>query len=191
MANIVTAAQLRAILGVSPSLYNDAFLVEMIDVAEGVVLPMLTANQTSIYAYELKNNVATFYAYRDHDFAVGDSVVVSGLPSPFSATQTVTAVGATFFQTAITHADVPFRKFVPMGTAYLSGYSAAELYANNKQAESAVLAVATEVFQSRTAVGGQIEGTDFTVQPYRLGRGLINRVIGILGDLYDVNSLVG
>jgi hypothetical protein len=57
------------------------------------------------------------------------------------------------------------------------------------EVESAVLAVATEVFQSRSAVGGQIEGVDFQVTPFRLGRSLFNRVSGILGKHIDQESI--
>jgi hypothetical protein len=48
MPSIITAAQLRAVLGVSSSLYNDAYLEEIIGSAEAVILPMLTANQAAI-----------------------------------------------------------------------------------------------------------------------------------------------
>ena len=41
MPSIITASELRAIIGVSSSLYNDAYLEGIIDSAEGVILPML------------------------------------------------------------------------------------------------------------------------------------------------------
>ena len=44
MPAIVTAAQLRQILGVSSSLYNDAYLNDIIDTSEGVILPLLVSN---------------------------------------------------------------------------------------------------------------------------------------------------
>jgi hypothetical protein len=51
--------------------------------------------------------------------------------------------------------------------------------------------VSVEVFQSRIAPGGQIEGIDFTnVSPYRLGRSLFNRVSGLLGPYIDTDSMV-
>jgi hypothetical protein len=53
------------------------------------------------------------------------------------------------------------------------------------------LAVAVEVFQSRTAAGGQIEGVDFAVTPFRLGRSLFNRVVGLLGPYIDTESMIG
>jgi hypothetical protein len=75
--------------------------------------------------------------------------------------------------------------------ATLSGYSAATLYVGNSSIESAIYAVSIEVFQSRTAAGGQIEGVDFGATPYRMGRSLLNRVIGLLGNYIDVEIMVG
>jgi hypothetical protein len=42
MPNIVTVDELRAVLGVSDSLYDDAYLEQIIDSAELTILPMLT-----------------------------------------------------------------------------------------------------------------------------------------------------
>jgi hypothetical protein len=51
-------------------------------------------------------------------------------------------------------------------------------------------AISVEIFQSRIAAGGQIEGIDFQATPYRMGRSLLNRVMGILGSYVDVESMV-
>jgi hypothetical protein len=83
------------------------------------------------------------------------------------------------------------RQIIPNGMATLSGYSAATLYVGNASIESAIYAVSIEVFQSRTAAGGQIEGLDFASSPYRMGRSLQNRVIGLLGNYIDVEVMVG
>jgi hypothetical protein len=77
-----------------------------------------------------------------------------------------------------------------MGTATLQGYSAADLYATSAPIESAILAVSVEVFQSRVAAGGQIEGVDFTSTPYRMGRSLTNRVSTLLMPYLDVETVV-
>ena len=191
MPNIITAAQLRSVLGVSSSLYSDGYLDDIIDTAEQSILPLLIQNSTAIVAYELKDNVATFYTRRVHTFVVGQSIVVTGLPSPFTATHTVTAITDTSFSAALTSADVTRRQIIPNGTATLSGYSAATLYVGNASIESAIYAVSIEVFQSRTAAGGQIEGVDFASSPYRMGRSLLNRVIGLLGNYIDEGTMVG
>ena len=190
MPAIVTASQLRTVLGVSVSLYSDAYLDEIINTAEAVILPMLVANTSAVNAYKLESNVATYYTQRPHYFVAGQSVIVTGLPSPFSATVTVVDVKEYHFTAARTGADVTLRDIIPMGSATLSGYSAADLYANNAPIESAILAVSVEVFQSRVAAGGQIEGVDFASTPYRMGRSLTNRVSTLLMPYLDVETVV-
>ena len=188
MPSIVTAAQLRAVLGVSSSLYNDAYLNEIVNTSEAVILPMLVANTTAVDSYKLTSNVAYFYTLRPHHFVAGQSVIVTGLPSPFSATHTVVTDGDFQFTAALTNADVTLRESIPSGTATLSGYSAAEIYAGNDAIESAILAVSVEVFQSRIAAGGQIEGVDFASTPYRMGRSLTNRVSTLLYPYLDAEG---
>jgi hypothetical protein len=190
MPSIVTASQLRTVLGVSVSLYSDAYLDEIINTAEAVILPMLVANSSAVNAYKLESNVAYYYTQRPHHFVAGQSVIVSGLPAPFSATVTVVDVKEYHFTAARTNADVTLREIIPMGSATLSGYSAAELYSNSAPIESAVLAVSVEVFQSRVAAGGQIEGVDFASTPYRMGRSLTNRVSTLLMPFLDVETVV-
>jgi hypothetical protein len=191
MPAIITATQLRSVLGVSSSLYSDAYLDDIIDTAEQTILPLLIQNTTAIVDYALTSNVATFYTRRVHTFVVGQSIVVTGLPSPFTATHTITKVTDSSFSAALTSADVTRRQIIPNGIATLSGYSASTLYVGNSSIESAIYAVSIEVFQSRTAAGGQIEGLDFASSPYRMGRSLLNRVIGLLGNYIDVETMVG
>lgn len=191
MPAIITATQLRSVLGVSSSLYSDAYLDDIIDTAEQSILPLLIQNSTAVVEYELKDNVAIFYTRRVHTFVVGQSIVVTGLPAPFTATHTVTAITDSSFSAALTSSDVTRRQIIPNGTATLSGYSAATLYVGNASIESAIYAVSIEVFQSRTAAGGQIEGIDFAATPYRMGRSLLNRVVGLLGNYVDVDTMVG
>jgi hypothetical protein len=190
MPSIVTATQLRSVLGVSTSLYSDAYLNEIVNTSEAVILPMLVANTSAVNAYKLTSNVAYFYTQRPHHFVAGQSVIVAGLPSPFSATHTVVTGGVAYFTAALTNADVTLRQSIPMGTATLSGYSAAEIYAGNDAIESAILAVSVEVFQSRIAAGGQIEGVDFASTPYRMGRSLTNRVSTLLMPYLDAETVV-
>jgi hypothetical protein len=190
MPAIVTASQLRTVLGVSVSLYSDAYLDEIINTSEAVILPMLVANTSAVSAYGLKNNVATYYTQRMHHFVPGQSIVVTGLPAPFTATVTVVDVANYYFTAAITSADVTERDIIPEGVATLSGYSAAAIYANTPAIESAILAVSVEVFQSRVAAGGEIQGVDFASTPYRMGRSLTNRVSSLLQPYLDVETVV-
>jgi hypothetical protein len=189
MPVIVTADQLRTVLGVSVSLYSNDYLNEIINTAEAVILPMLVANTSAVQSYKLESNVATYYTQRAHHFVAGQSVIVTGLPAPFSATITVVTVGEYYFTAALTSTNVTLREIIPTGTATLSGYSAADLYATSPAIESAILAVSVEVFQSRVAAGGQIEGVDFTSTPYRMGRSLTNRVSTLLMPFLDVETV--
>lgn len=190
MPTIVTASQLRSILGVSSSLYDDTYLNQIINTAENVVLPLLVTYASRIDKVSLTSNVAYYHTATPHEFSEGQSVIITGCGSPFNATVTVTADEITeyVFTAAITNADVVEKNIIPAGTATLSG---ASTYVGNPNVESAVLAVSVEVFQARTAAGGQIEGVDFTVAPFRLGRSLFNRVSGLLGAYIDPESMVG
>jgi hypothetical protein len=211
MASIVTVAELRSILGVSVSLYSDAYLTDVIDTAEAVILPMLVKYASPISKVQLEDNVATYAVLGSNNFSEGQSVVITGCGSPFNGTFTILessnldsdyvvlnsnsrifvdgnyAEFNSYFTVAITNADILERYVIPSGLATLSG---ASTYVGVPAVESAVLAVSVEVFQSRIAPGGQIEGIDFTsVSPYRLGRSLFNRVSGLLGQYLDVGTM--
>ena len=190
MPSIVTASQLRTILGVSSSLYNDAYLDDIIDTSENIILPMLVTFSSSVAQVKLTNNVAYFVTATPHEFTEGQSVVITGCGSPFNGTRTVTTdeLSEYVFTASITNADIVEKNVIPAGTATLSG---ASTYVGNPNVESAVLATSVEVFQSRTAAGGQIEGIDLTVSPYRLGRSLFNRISGLLGPYIDTETMVG
>ena len=189
MPSIVTASQLRTVLGVSVSLYSDSYLDEIINTSEAVILPMLVANTSAIQSYKLDSNVAYFYTQREHHFVAGQTVIVTGLPAPFTATHTVVSVTPYSFTAALTSSNVTLREIIPMGTATLQGYSAADLYATSAPIESAILAVSVEVFQSRVAAGGEIQGVDFASTPYRMGRSLTNRVSTLLQPFLDVEGI--
>jgi hypothetical protein len=47
MPTIITASQLRSVLGVSSALYDDTYLNQIIDTAETVILPMLVSFQST------------------------------------------------------------------------------------------------------------------------------------------------
>lgn len=204
MPAIITASELRTVLGVPSSLYSDAYLDGIIDAAEQVILPLLTANQNAIAAVYLQSNVAYYITQKPNTFVAGQSVVVTGcVPATFNGTQTVTSnfydpfpfvpfaypAPYYFFTSAITNADITFRPVIPAGVAYLSGANAATLYSSTDAVEQAVTIVSVEIFQSVVAPGGQIEGVDFTPSPYRMGRSLQNRVIGLLGNYIDVSTM--
>lgn len=194
MPSIVTASSLRSVLGVSSALYSDAYLDDIIDTAEGVILPLLTAHSVAVTYVEIETNVAYFTTQMAHQFVEGQSIILAGIvPATFNGTRTVTDdhLSEFIFTTALVNADITLRATIPAGTATLSGQAAAVIYVGNSNVESAVLNVSVEVFQSRVAPGGQIEGVDFSPSPFRMGRSLYNRISGLLGNLVDVDSIVG
>lgn len=188
MPSIVNAAALRSILGVSASLYNDAYLDDILDTSESVILPMLVTYKAPIAAAELSDNVATIITQGDHPFSVGQSVVIAGVSATFNGTRTITAVNdeKTDFSYALTAADVDRFNVIPAGSATLTG---ASTYVGNSAVESAVLSVSVQVFQNRTAGGGAIEGIDFSVTPFRMSRQLLSSVTGLLGQYLDVEAI--
>jgi hypothetical protein len=189
---IVTAAQLRTVLGVSSSLYSDAYLEGIIISAEQVILPLLTANQAAIAEVYLTSNVAYYVTQRPHYFVAGQTVVASGIvPATFNGTITVTdaITDPYIFSAALVNADILIRGVIPAGVAYLSGANAGTLYASTEAIEQAILIVSVEIFQSVVAPGGQIEGVDFQPSPYKMGRSLMNRVIGLISPYIDVETM--
>ena len=188
MPTIITATELRTVLGVSSALYSDAVLNSIIDTAEIVVLPLLTTFSAPISRVALTDNVATFTTTVPHEFTEGSSIVIAGCGSPFNGTRTALATITEYtFEASITNADILAKNIIPAGTATLTG---ASTYVGNPAIQQAIIIVSVEVFQSRTAAGGQIEGVDFTPTPYRMGRSLINRISGMIGSYIDVESVV-
>ena len=191
MPAIVTAAQLRAILGVSVSLYSDAQLDSYIDSAEQTVLPLLTQYQSSVTFVNVSDSVIYFTTQRPNYFVPGQSVVVTGAGT-YNATYTVTddRIEPYIFTAATAAADRTYPlPFIPNALATLSGGSAAQLYASTPPVENAILVVSVEIFQSITAPGNQIMSDNFQPAPFILGRSLTNRVIGLLGPFLDVETM--
>ena len=188
MPTIITASELRAIIGVSSSLYNDAYLEGIIDSAEGIILPMLTTFKSPIQKVSLTDNVATFTTLGIHEFTENQQVIITGCGSPYNGTRAVLAdnLGQYTFSQSITNADILEANVIPSGVAALSGGST---YVGNAAVQSAVYTVSVEVFQARLAGGGQIEGVDFTSTPFRMGRSLFNKCVGLLGSYIDTESM--
>lgn len=188
MPSIVTASQFRSVVGVSSSLYNDAYLDQILDSAEACVLPMLVTYKSFIQKTVLNDNVATFTTVGAHEFSEGQSVVITNCLSPYNGTRTVLAdnLTSTTFSASITNADVLETNVIPSGTAALSGGST---YVGNAAVQSAIYTVALEIFQSRLAGGGQIEGVDFTSSPFKMGRSLFNKCVGLLGQYIDTETM--
>ena len=191
MPAIVTASQLRSILGVSVSLYSDAQLDQIIDSAEQTILPLLTQYQSSVTFANVTDSVIYFTTMRPNYFVPGQSVVVTGAGA-YNATYTVTddRIEPYTFTAATAAADRTYPlAFIPNALATLFDGSAAQLYASTPPIENAILVVAVEIFQSITAPGNQIMSDNFQPSPFILGRSLSNRVIGLLGPFLDVETM--
>ena len=190
MPNIITAEELRTVLGVSESLYSDAYLEQIIDSAELTILPLLTQYQSAIATTRINEGVAYFTTIRPCYFAVGQSVVVAGC-GDLDATYTITdtLIRPYEFSVATIEADRILNVIIPSGTATLDGASSAELYANVAPVKSAILVVSVEIFQSVTASGNMTVNENFSPSPFVLGRSLQSRVVGLLGPFLDVETM--
>ena len=149
MPSIISASELRAVLGVSSSLYDDTYLNGIIDTSENTILPMLVTFKSPIQKTVLNDNVATFTTLGVHEFTAGQSVVIAGCGSPYNGTRTVldSDLGAYTFQAAITNADVIEANVIPSGVATLSGASP---YVGNESVRSAVFVVPLKSFNQES-----------------------------------------
>lgn len=187
---IIDADDLRAILGVSESLYSDNYLDQIIASSEEILLPILNSYQFAIDSFEIKDNIVYFYTIRPNLFVQGQSVVVTGCGA-IDDTYTVEArTGDVYmFSAAVIAADSIVTPVIPAGVAVLDGSSAADIYANNDAIKNALLGLSTDIFQAVIAPGSQIEGVDFAQTIYRTGRAMINRQMGLLTPFIDTQTI--
>lgn len=187
---IISADELRAVLGVSESLYDDTYLEQVISSAELTILPLLTAYQSAIATSKISNGVATFSTVRPNYFALGQTVVVAGcgdLDGEYTLTETTS--NPYDFKVDTNETDRVLWAVIPNGTATLDGASAAELYADNAAVKSAILVVSVEIFQSVTASGNLTTNENFNPSPFVLGRSLQSRVIGLLSPFIETETM--
>lgn len=189
---LITLSELKSVLGIG-SIYADPIVQEVADAAENIILSYLIFDDVSIRGVSLTNNVAKFYCF-DNTFVVGQALTVTGCGSPFNGSQTVTAVGiddygVTYFEAAETNADITKRMVIPNGRAVLT--SQAALYDATPEVREAALAIAADIWITRTGTLGQ-QGVDFqSPAPYRLGRSMLTRVSGLLGKHLDTRGYLG
>jgi hypothetical protein len=190
---LIALSELKAVLGIG-DIYADAIVQACADSAENIILSYLIFDDVAINAVSLKDNVARFYCY-DNTFVVGQALTVTNCGSPFNGSRTVTAegvdeYGVTFFEAAITNADISKRRIIPNGRAVLT--SQATLYDSGyPEVKEAAMAVACDIWITRTGTLGQ-QGVDFqSPAPYRLGRSMLTRVSGLLGKHLDTRGYLG
>jgi hypothetical protein len=189
---LITLAELKAVLGIG-DIYADAIVQACADSAENIILSYLIFDDVSIKEVSLTSNVARFFCYQN-TFVVGQALTVSKCGAPFDGSRTVTATGideyqVTYFEAAITNADITKRMVIPNGRAVLT--SQAALYDTTPEVREAALAVACDIWITRTGTLGQ-QGVDFqSPAPYRLGRSMLTRVSGLLGKHLDTRGYLG
>jgi hypothetical protein len=189
---LITLSELKAVLGIG-DIYADAIVQACADSAENIILSYLIFDDVAIKGVSLTSNVAKFYCY-DNTFVVGQALTVSKCGAPFDGSRTVTTTGTdefgvTFFTAAITNADITKRMVIPNGRAVLT--SQATLYDTTPEVREAALAVACDIWITRTGTLGQ-QGVDFqSPAPYRLGRSMLTRVSGLLGKHLDTRGYLG
>jgi len=189
---LITSSELKEVLGIG-NIYPGNVVQAVVDAAENIILSYLIFDDVAINAVELTDNAARFYCY-DNTFVVGQALTVTNCGSPFNGSRTVTRVGfdeygVSFFDAAITNADITKRKVIPNGRAVLTNQAA--LYDNTPEVKEAALAVACDIWITRTGTLGQ-QGVDFqSPAPYRLGRSMFTRVSGLLGKHLDTRGYLG
>ena len=187
---IISANDLRSVIGVSQSLYSDAYLDQIIASSEEILLPILNSYQFAIGSFEVKDNIVYFYTIRPNLFVEGQSVVVTGCGA-IDDTYTVEArTGNVYmFSASVVAADSIVTPVIPAGVAVLDGSSAADIYANNDAIKNALLGLSTDIFQAVIAPGSQIEGVDFAQTIYRTVRAMFNRKMCLLTPFLDTQTI--
>jgi hypothetical protein len=190
MPNVISAASLRQVLGVSESMYSDEYLDQIINSAESILLPLLVAYSSAVDSYQIKDDKIYFYTTRANLFVQGQSVVVTGC-GDYDATYTVDARSSDVYEftASVDAANTIITPVIPAGLAVLDGSSAAEIYQNNDAIKSALLGLSTDIFQAVIAPGSTAEGVDFAQTIFRTGRSMINRQMGLLYPYLDTQTI--
>ena len=189
---LITLSELKAVLGIG-DIYADPIVQAVADSAENIILSYLIFDDVAIKSVSLSGNVATFYCY-ENTFVAGQALTVSKCGAPFDGSRTVVdsfngAYGEHYFTAAITNADIIRRDIIPTGRAVLT--SQAALYDTTPEVREAAMAVACDIWITRTGTLGQ-QGVDFqSPAPYRLGRSMLTRVSGLLGKHLDTRGYLG
>jgi hypothetical protein len=192
MPDLVTAAQLRAVLGVPNTLYDDTALDAIIDTAEDAIGDFLIQWKVGIDKhYSETATETTIHTTRPHKFYETQTVAISGVEAHVNGNKTISAIVDDYtFKITTTGAPVhqDYYHVIPNGIAAENDISQ---YDGIAAVEEAVLQIAIDVFQSRLAAGGTQQAVDFTVGPYRMGRTLLYKVTGLISKYIDSNSQVG
>jgi hypothetical protein len=192
MPVLVTAAQLRAVLGVSVSLYSDASLESIIETAEDAIGDFLIQHKTFIDKHKSDSATSTtLHATVPHYFYEGQTITISGVAGHADGSKIISEIVDDYtFKITTSGATVhdEYHYSIPAGLAYANSLSQ---YDGVDAIEEAVLQISVDVFQSRLAAGGTQQALDYTPAPYRMGRTLLYKVTGLISKYIDSNSQVG
>lgn len=90
------------------------------------------------------------------------------------------------------YADSDLQSAIDTADALIQSLVDADAYtAAPAPMKEACLVLATDVWQNRTAAGGQPVAVDFTPSPYRMGRTLTQRITGLIAPYMAVGSMIG
>jgi hypothetical protein len=214
-ASFVTVAELRANLGIG-SLYSDATVEEVCQTAEDLLKQYLWYNDAPVVAAGLQNNVATLVLANPGLFVKGQTVSIDGCGNIYGGPHVITGTipginipvsistafwsfftnysfpnGYSFIQFSKAHADDPFHRIVPSGTA--SGPDTKDVdYAQTPAIREAAMILAVDIWQARqVSQTGGVGMDGVSASPYRMGYQLINRVRGLIQPYSSPASLVG
>jgi hypothetical protein len=192
MPELVTATQLRAVLGVPNTLYDDNALNAIISTSEDAIGDFLIQWKVGIDKhYSETATETTIHTTRPHKFYEGQTVAISGVEAHVNGNKTISSIVDDYtFRITTTGAPIhqDYYHVIPNGIAAENDISQ---YDGIAAVEEAVLQIAVDVFQSRLAAGGTQQALDFTPAPYRMGRTLLYKVTGLISKYIDSNSQVG
>jgi hypothetical protein len=186
--SLIDLNDFKDVLGVG-DIYPDAQLESAMESAENLILGFLNFHRASIIAVSLTSNEAIFTTRSPHGYVVGQQVTISEVGNPYNGTRTITGVTEYTFRASITNADIPRRLNVPDGNCILQGQST--YYDTNENCRTAALMVAVDIWNARQSASGQMQAVDFNPGPYRMGRSLLSRVVGLISEYRDPRSMVG
>ena len=192
MPQLITASELRAVLGVPIALYTDAQLDSIIETAEDAIGDFLIQWKVGIDAHKYETaSVAIIHTTRPNKFYVGQSIAHSGVEAKINGSKAVTEIVDPYTYKIAVNAATPHEDFnatIPNGIAAANDLSQ---YNGVDAVEEAVLQISVDVFQARLTGSGTAQALDFTPAPYRMGRTLLYKVTGLISKYIDSNSQVG
>lgn len=195
--SLIDVEDFKTVLGVG-DLYPDADLEQVCQAATNVLLSYLYVYKA--YVDQACCETPPYVKMRTtspHKLYVGQGVVLDNFSGQthFNGPATVYEI-PTETTVIITKAHlitpiVDPIPIIPAGVIY--DQNSIDHYLDTPVPEviEAATAIAVDMWQSRLAPGGQINAVDFTPGPYRMGKSLITRVSGLVGQHMDVGGLVG